>query len=258
MAVLLSAVCAAGHTQTKLPQVTGETVEYRDGNTVLQGYVAHDSSKSGKRPVVLVVHDWDGLGEYERMRADKLAGLGYLAFAVDVYGKGIRPKTVQEAGAESTKWSQDTAGLRRRERVALDFMRQHKLADSGRVAAIGYCFGGKAVLELARSGADVRGVVSFHGTLATPNAADAKHIKGKVLVLHGAADPFVPSEQLKVFDQEMRSARVSYKIVKYPGAVHAFTVSDASKWGLAGAKYDAAADRKSWEEMRRFLKDVLR
>jgi dienelactone hydrolase len=239
-------------------QIKTFAAPYADGSTTLEGFAAYDGSKSGKRPVVLIVHDWDGLGSYERSRAEQLAKLGYLAFAVDVYGKGVRPKDVAGASAESGKWYQDNKGLRRRLRLGLEAALKHPMANSSKVAAIGYCFGGMSVLELARSGAPVKGVVSFHGSLGTADPSQAKNIKGKVLVLHGAADPMVGEDQVKAFEKEMRDARVSYKLVKYPGAVHAFTVPDASKWGLPAAKYDAKADRSSWDEMRRFFAGIFR
>jgi dienelactone hydrolase len=254
---LLCAIGAVSFSQSK-PNVKGADVEYRDGSAVLQGYVAYDAARKGKRPVVLIAHDWDGLGSYEKMRANMIAKLGYLAFAVDVFGKGIRPTTTEAASAEAGKWYKDMAGLRRRMRVALDSVKKNPLADPKRIAIIGYCFGGTSALELARSGADLRGVVTFHGSLTTSNPADAKNIKAKILVLHGVADPFVTPSDVIAFEKEMRAGHVKYRIVRYPGAVHAFTIPDASKWGIAGAKYNASADKKSWEEMRQFLREVFR
>jgi dienelactone hydrolase len=239
-------------------RIVGEEVAYRDGQTALSGWAAYDAATSARRPVVLIFHDWDGIDKHEKDVASKLAELGYLGFAVDVFGKGVRPKTADAAGAEVGRWYRDPKAFRRRILAGMEAAIKHKLADATRVAAIGYCFGGKAALELARSGAPIRGAVSFHGSLTSSQPGDAKNIRCKLLVLHGADDPAVPPEEVRAFEREMRAAGVKYKLVRYPGAVHAFTIRDASKWGLAAAKYNAEADRRSWEEMKRFLADTLK
>jgi dienelactone hydrolase len=159
-------------------QVTTETVEYKQGDVVLQGYLSYDPALKGPRPAVLVVHDWMGVSEYTRMRAEQLAALGYVALAADIYGKGVRPGNAQEASAEAGKYYKDRQLFRARLRAGLDFLASRSQADPSRLAAMGYCFGGGGALELARSGAPVKGVVSFHGTLNTPNPADARNIKG--------------------------------------------------------------------------------
>lgn len=239
-------------------ELYSESVEYRHGDVVLEGYLAYDKALQGPRPGVLVVHEWMGLGPYAQGRAKQLAELGYIAFAVDMYGKGVRAKNAQEAATLAGIYKSDRKLMRDRVRAALDVLRGHKLVDPGRIAAIGYCFGGTTVIELARSGADVAGVVSFHGNLDTPDPADAKNIKGKVLVLHGADDPLVPKEQVLAFQDEMRKAGVDWQMVYYGGAVHSFTNPDAGNDPSKGVAYNPAADRRSWEAMRAFFAEIFK
>ncbi len=238
--------------------VQTKVIEYKQGDQALEGYLAWDDAVTGPRPGVLVVHEWTGLGDYAKMRARKLAELGYVAFAADIYGKGIRPATPQEAGAQAGIYKKDFKLMRDRVRAGLDVLRREPLCDPKRVAAIGYCFGGTCVLELARSGADVAGVVSFHGGLATANPADAKNIRGKVLVLHGGDDPHVPPKEVEAFEDEMRSAGVDWQLVVYGGAVHAFTNPSSGADKSRGAAYNAAADRRSWEAMKAFFAEVFK
>src|SRR5213593_1456293 len=196
-------------------------VEYKQGENVLEGYLADPGP--GPRPGVLVVHDWMGLGKFAIARADELARLGYVAFAADIYGKGVRPASPKEAGELAGKFKNDRVLLRARVNAALKTLRKEPHVDPDRVAAIGYCFGGTTVLELARSGADLAGVVSFHGGLDTPDPAEARNIKAKVLALHGADDPFVPPKEVAAFEEEMRQAKADWQLISYGGAVHAFT-----------------------------------
>lgn len=243
---------------TALPaEIREEPVEYRSGDTVCQGWRVYDTAKPGPQPGVLIVHQWTGLSDYEKMRARMVAELGYTVFAADIYGKGIRPQP-PAAGQEAGKYKGNRALYRERLNAALEAMRRDSHADPNRIAAIGYCFGGTGVIELARSGADVRGVVSFHGGLDSPSPADGKKIKGKVLALHGADDPFVPAKDLAAFEAEMRSANVDYQLVQYPGAVHSFTQKMAGNDNSKGAAYNAEADAKSWEAMKEFLQKVLK
>jgi dienelactone hydrolase len=246
----LSAVPALAAVQTR-------SVEYRQGDTVLEGYLAFDASSTAKRPGVLVVHEWTGINPYTRRRVEQLAGLGYVAFAADIYGKGVRPATREEAAATAGKYKADRALLRARVQAALAELRRQPNVDPAKVAAIGYCFGGTTVLELARSGADVLGVVSFHGGLDTPTPSDAKKIRAKVLALHGADDPNVPPAQVQAFEDEMRGGKVDWQLVKYSGAVHSFTNPDAGNDNSKGAAYNAAADRRSWEAMKAFFAEIF-
>ena len=235
-----------------------ELVEYRQGDAVLQGYLAYDDAGKGQRPGVVVVHEWWGLNDYAKKRADQLAQLGYVAFAADIYGKEIRPKTPAEAGEQAGKFKADRPLLRARVNAAVQVLKNHSLVDPRRIAAIGYCFGGTAVLELARSGADVAGVVSFHGGLDTPNPGDARQIKCKVLVLHGADDPHVKPAEVAAFQDEMRQAHVDWQMTSYGGAVHSFTNPGSGSDSSKGVAYNEPADRRSWEAMKQFFAEIFR
>jgi dienelactone hydrolase len=237
--------------------LTTEAVEYRDGDTVLEGHLVYDGHLEGKRPGILVVHEWRGLNDYAKRRASQLADLGYVAFAVDMYGKGVYAKDHAEAGQLSGAFRNDRQRMRTRILAALDVLKQQPSVDPAQISAIGYCFGGTTVLELARSGADVRGVVSFHGALDTPNPADARNIKGRVLVLHGAADQFVTPEQAAAFEQEMQQAGVSYQFIAYENAVHSFTVPEAGNDPSTGVAYNMEADKQSWEAMLKFFGELF-
>lgn len=234
-----------------------ELVEYRHEDATLEGYLAYDDAIKGKRPAVLVVHEWTGIGDYVKRRAEQLAKEGYLAFAADIYGKGVRPKNREEAAKEAGIYRANRQLLRARVNAGLEQLKKHKLADVARIAAVGYCFGGGTVLELARSGADISGVVSFHGNLDTPNLEDAKNIKAKVLVLHGADDPYVPLEQVAAFQNEMRAAKVDWEVISYGNAVHSFTNPDSGNDASGGAAYNKEADRRSWEAMKSFFKEIF-
>ncbi|HEY5233151.1 MAG TPA: dienelactone hydrolase family protein [Verrucomicrobiae bacterium] len=233
-----------------------ETVDYKQGDTTLEGFLAYDDSVSGKRPGVLVVHQWLGLTDYEKRRATMLAQLGYVAFCADIYGKNARPKDVQEASSLAGKYKSDRTLLRTRVNAALDVLKKNELVDTKHVAAIGYCFGGTTVIELARSGADLNGVVSFHGGLDSPTPADGKNIKCKVLALAGADDPFQNPSDLTAFESEMRDNKVDWQIVFYGGAVHAFTQPDPG-FINAGAKYNEKADKRSWQAMKDFFAEIF-
>jgi dienelactone hydrolase len=234
-----------------------ETVEYHQGDTTLAGFMAYDDSIKGPRPGVLIVHQWKGLTDYEQKRAEMLAKLGYVAFCVDIYGKGVRPATPQEAGAEAGKHKRNRPLLRERVNTGLETFRKQSVVDPKRIAAIGYCFGGTTVIELARSGAAIEGVVSFHGGLDSPTPEDGKNIKCKVLACHGADDPFVPAKDLEAFESEMRNAGVDWRLIKYGGAVHSFTDWNADG-SMKGAKYDEKADQRSWEDMKQFFAECFR
>lgn len=230
-------------------------VEYRDGDAVLEGYLVYDDALAGKRPGVLVVHEWMGLNDYAKSRADQLAGLGYVAFAADIYGKDIRPNTPETAGAEAGKYKSDRLLLRRRVLAGLNQLKAQDNVDGTQLAAIGYCFGGTTVLELARAGADVKGVVSFHGGLSKGEVPSAP-IKAEILALHGADDPFVPAAEVAAFEAEMKAAGAKYRLIQYPGAVHGFT-NPNNKGQIPGALYNQAADAASWQQMQAFFKELF-
>jgi dienelactone hydrolase len=254
--ILALLTCAAAITARAA--VRTQTLEYKQGDAVLEGFLAYDDSVPGPRPGVLIFHQWKGLGDYERKRAEMLARLGYVAFAADIYGKGVRPRDAAAAGAEAGKYKSDRALLRDRANAALDVLRRQKLADPKRLAAIGYCFGGTTAIELARSGANIAGVVSFHGGLDSPRPEDGRNIKCKVLALHGADDPFVPARDLAAFEDEMRNARVDWQLVKYGGAVDSFTDWSAGQDRSSGAAYNERADQRSWEHMKLFFAEIFK
>lgn len=239
-------------------EIVSKPVEYQQGDTVLEGWSVYDDAIQGRRPAVLVVHQWKGLGDDEKKRAEMLARLGYNVLAADIYGKGVRPQTPQAAGTEAGKYKNDRALLRARVRAGLDVLASHELTDPKRIAAIGYCFGGTTVLELARSGADIAGVVSFHGGLSSPTPGDAKNIKAKVLALHGADDPNVPPKEVAAFEDEMRQGGVDWQLVAYGGAVHSFTDWNAGNDNSKGAAYSERADRRSWEAMKQFFAELFK
>jgi len=239
--------------------VKTEVVPYKHGDVELIGYLAYDDSVKGPRPGVLVVHEWWGLNGYIKKRAEQLASEGYIAFAVDMYGKGFMTKDPNEARAFAGKFRDgDRKLLRGRVNAGLKVLRDHPLTDKLRIAAIGYCFGGTTVLELARSGEEIAGVVSFHGGLDTPNPDDAKNIKAKVLVLHGADDPNVPVPQVIAFQEEMRKSRVDWQMISYGGAVHSFTNPDSGSDLSRGVAYNAKADKRSWEHMKVFFTEIFK
>jgi dienelactone hydrolase len=251
---ITSLLCSASLSQAEIKETV---VEYQSGGVTCEGLHVVDTAKTGKLPSVLIIHQWTGLSDNEKMRARMLAELGYNVFAADVYGKGIRPQP-PESGKEAGKYKSDRKLYRERMLSALEVLNKDAQTDPAKVAAIGYCFGGTGVIELARSGAVVKGVVSFHGGLDSPTPSDGKNIKGKVLALHGADDPFVPAKDIAAFEQEMKDAKVDYKLVNYPGAVHAFTQKAAGNDNSKGAAYNEAADKASWEEMKAFFERLFK
>lgn len=240
--------------------VKGEEVQYKAGDTVLKGYLAYDDAVKGKRPGVLVVHEWWGHNEYARMRARMLAELGYTALAVDMYGDGKQATHPDDAGKFSGEVKKNMPMAKARFDAARNLLKKHATVDGKRIAAIGYCFGGGIVLEMARAGEPLKGVVSFHGSLNTDHPAKAGKMKVRMLVLTGEADPFVPAEQVEAFKKEMNAAKASYKVIAYPGAKHAFTNKEADQYGQKfnlPLAYNAEADQKSWAEMQAFLKEIF-
>ena len=230
--------------------------EYLHASTTCEGYWAYDEGKSGKRPGILVAHEWNGLGDYVKKRCAMLAEMGYVVFAADIFGKGIRAKSFPECETISAPYYQDRNLTRGRANAALKCLQEHPLVDKSKIASIGYCFGGIVGLELARSGADILGTVAFHGQLNTPNPADAKNIKGKVLILHGAIDPVVPPAEIAAFEKEMEDAKVDWQLVAYGGAVHTFTNWNLPTTGMPAA-YNEKADKRSWIAMQDFFKEIF-
>jgi len=238
--------------------IYSKTVQYRQGDAALEGYVVYDRTKTTKRPAVLIVHDLMGPGEFVYEKARQMARLGYVAFAADIYGKGIRPKNMDEAAAEAGKYKADRALLRLRVKAALDYLRGIKYVDQSRIAAIGYCFGGTTALELARSGEDIAGVVSIHGGLDTSAGDEGGKITARVLVLQGADDPVTPPDVVEAFQDEMRRSEADWQMVTYGGAVHAFTNPRAGGDNSNGAAYNAKADRRSQTALRDFFDEIFK
>jgi dienelactone hydrolase len=234
------------------------TVDYTDEKgTPLGGFVVYDDAISGKRPGVLVVHDWRGVTDYTHKRAEMLAELGYIAFAADIYGKDIRPTSVPEYQKQVGIYKGDRNLYRERERAAYNAFLKQPLLDTTKIAAIGYCFGGTGVIEMARDGLDLKGVVSFHGGLDAQPVSSGATIKAKVLALCGADDPYEKPEDMKAFEQQLREANVDYEIVYYAHAQHAFTDAGVDAMNQPGAKYNAAADKRSWQAMRDFFAEIF-
>jgi dienelactone hydrolase len=241
--------------------IKGEEIKYKNGDTVMKGYLAYDDGISGKRPGVLVVHEWWGHNEYARKRARMLAKLGYTAFAVDMYGDGKQATHPEDAGKFASAVRKNMPEAEARFNAAMDVLKNHKTTNPGKIAAIGYCFGGGLLLELARRGVDLDAVVSFHGSLATENPAHSGDVKAKVLVCHGADDPFVKPEHISALKTEMKNAKVDFTFKEYAGAKHAFTNPDADEYGKKfnlPLEYNEQADKQSWEDMRVLLQNAFK
>ena len=237
-----------------------QTIEYGAGGAALKGFLATDKARSGKRPGVLVVHEWWGLNDYIRGRARKLAELGYAALAADIYGDGRTASTPAEATGLMNGILGDIKKAEERLGAARERLAAHPDVDADRIAAIGYCFGGAVVLHAARIGMPLRGVVSFHGALGSFHKPAPGTVEAKVLVCHGAADALVPDSDIANFKQEMDAAKADYRFVAYPGALHGFTNPEADeaakKYGIPLA-YDAAVDKQSWQDMQDFFARIF-
>jgi dienelactone hydrolase len=244
------------------PKIKGQAVEYTAGNTVLKGYLAYDANIKGKRPGVLVVHEWWGHNEYTRKRARMLAELGYTALALDMYGDGKQAMHPDEAGKFATEvMTHFNEEGKARFLAAEEFLKKQPTVGPDNIAAIGYCFGGGVVLNMAREGADLKAVASFHGSLAAVEPAKPGAIKAKLRIYNGAADKFTTPEAIAAFKKEMTDANADFKFIDYPGAVHAFTNPDATKLGKKfklPLAYDPKADKESWADMTEFFKEVFK
>lgn len=244
-----------------LAAVQGREVSYSAGGTTMKGWLAWDDAAKGKRPAVLVVHEWWGHNDYARKRARMLAELGYVALAVDMYGDGKQAMHPDDAGKFASEVAKNRPLAKARFEAAMKLLQKQRDVDSKKMAAIGYCFGGGVVLNMAREGEPLRGVAVFHGGLATDTPAQKGHIKAKVRVFTGADDKMIPPAQVDAFKQEMEKAGVDYKVVSYPGALHAFTNPDADALGKQfniPIAYNAAADKDSWMQLEDFLAQVLK
>ena len=250
LSIVLSAITAHAAIHT-------ETVQYRHGDTTLQGYLAYDDSFDAPRPGVLVVHEWWGLNDYSKMRTRKLAELGYVAFAADMYGDGKTTTSPDVAGQCAGQISSDPQQLRARAQAGLAVLAKHALTDLNRLAAIGYCFGGSTVMQLAYSGANVRGVVSFHGAPNDPMPKDIPNVKAKLLICHGADDPMISLDRMATFMRTLSDAGLDAQIIQYGGAVHSFTNPAADKVNIPGIGYSPDADRRSWGHMKQFFNELF-
>ncbi len=262
MRLVLTLACFLAVACPAFAEVQTKVIEYQDGDLTLEGFLAWDDTKASidgtkKAPGVLIVHQWMGLTDYEKGRAKQLAELGYVAFALDIYGKGIRPDNIQAAGAKAGEFKSNRGLYRRRLLLGFDQLKAVQATDQEKLGAIGYCFGGTGVLELARAGAKVNGVVSFHGGLDSPSPEDGKNIQSKILVLHGADDPFVPESDIEAMKKEFTNAKVDWQMVYYSNTVHSFTQPMAGNNNAAGAAYNEAADKRSWESMKDFFNEVF-
>ena len=231
------------------------TIDYRDGAVNLRGFLAYDERTSGKRPGVLVMPEAFGLGDHAKQRAERLAELGYVALAGDPYGEGFLAKDLQEAMGVAMPLRDDPPRFRQRARAALETLAALPQVDASRLAMIGYCMGGSFSLELARDGAPLKGVVSFHGALETKRPAQAGQVKAKVLVCHGADDPLVPPAAVSAFTEEMTQAGADWQLIMYGGTVHSFTNPAAG--GMPGLAYNASSDKRSWQAMRDFFDEIF-
>ncbi|MEW6601119.1 MAG: dienelactone hydrolase family protein [Nitrospirota bacterium] len=241
--------------------VRGEPVEYTSGNVTLKGYLAYDHNIKGKRPGVLVVHEWWGNNEYARKRATMLADLGYTALAVDMYGDGKQAEHPDDAGKFAMEVSKNIDLKISRFMAAYDYLKKQASVDPTRIAAIGYCFGGSVVLDMARTGMDLKAVVSFHGGLTTNNPARPGAVSAKILVCHGGSDTFTTPEQIEAFKNEMFEAKADLKFITYKNAKHSFTNPEADSYAQKfniPVGYNAAADKKSWDDMKKFLKNIFK
>jgi dienelactone hydrolase len=238
-------------------EVQTKSIEYRDGGVSLQGFLAWDATSDQRRPGVLVVHEWWGLNDYARGRATQLAELGYVAFALDMYGKGKVTEHPKQAGQWATTIRKNADAWRARARAGLKILKQQDQVDPNRLAAIGYCFGGSTVLQLAFGGDDLRGVVSFHGSLPVPTADEAARTKSRLLVCHGAADRFIPAEQIGKFQQALDEGGVDWQMVYYAGAKHSFTNPGADAKNIDGIGYNKKADQRSWGHMQAFFDEIF-
>jgi dienelactone hydrolase len=241
-------------------EVISHDVEYLVDGKPFHGYIAYDNKNMNKRPGIIVVHEWWGHNEYARKRARMLAQLGYTAFALDMYGAGKLASHPADAGKFASEVKKNMPAAEKRFRAALKLLMDHKTTDAKKMAAVGYCFGGGIVLEMARRGVELDGVVSIHGSLSTANPASKGKVKARVLVLNGEADPYTKPEQISAFKQEMKNAGVDYKFINYPGARHAFTNPAATAVGKklgTPLEYNKSADIKSWRAMKKFLKNIF-
>jgi dienelactone hydrolase len=250
----LAAVLIAGSASAAIKT---ETVKYKAGDTQLVGYLAYDDAAKDKRPGVIVVHEWWGLNDYAKKRAEQLAREGYVGFALDMYGDGKVTDHPEEAGPWASAVRGQAGVAKQRFMAAYDLFKANPHVDSSRLAAIGYCFGGAVVLSMAEEGADLRGVASFHGALPQEPVAPGTALKAKFLIAHGADDSLIPADQVNTFVANLKAANADFQFIQYSGARHAFTNPDAGRYGMQPLAYNEAADRRSWQALRDFFDEIF-
>jgi dienelactone hydrolase len=238
-------------------KVKTEVVNYTQGADKFQGLVVKPVGAKGDRPGILMVHNWMGVTDETKKQAERFAEKGYIVFAADIYGADIRPKDPKAAGAEATKYKTNRKLFRERLQLGLAELQKVKGVNTKQLVAAGYCFGGTAAIELARSGADIKGAISFHGGLDSPTPADGKNIKAKIIAFHGAIDPYVPANELAAFETEMNANKIDYQLVKLGGAVHSFTDLAAGSDISKGAAYNEVADKRSFKMSENFLAELF-
>jgi dienelactone hydrolase len=237
-------------------EIKSNEVEYTENGVKLKGFIAWDDAIKEKRPGILVVHEWWGINDYVRGRAKELAALGYVAFALDMYGEGESTIHPEKASEMMENLKKNEALLLSRARAGLGILRNNPNVDKSNIAVIGYCFGGYVTLKLAYAGEDIKAAVSFHGALPVPE--DTSKIKSEILICHGEKDTFIPPETVKSVKDALDKGKIKYKFISYPGAMHAFTVPDAGKKGVKGLEYNENADKGSWKEMQDLFNRVFK
>jgi dienelactone hydrolase len=247
-----------GYTRGGKQEITLIPIDYKHGDMPLKGYIAYDKAHESRKPGVLVVHDlWGASTSFIQERAIQIAKYGYVGFAIDMFGAENRPKTRDEAHALIGPLRADRQLVRDRATAALQVFRDYMRVDPQKIAAMGYCLGGMVALELARSGADLKGAISLHGMLDTPNPEDSKNIKGKILVLQGSEDRAAPVEKVTAFREEMQNAKVDWQLTWYGGVVHSFAVPTAGNDPSTGSAYNEQADKRSQREIKHFLEEIF-
>jgi dienelactone hydrolase len=233
------------------------SLDYFDNNIPLEGFIAYSENTAYKKPVILVIHEWTGIGALVKSKAIELAKMGYIAMCADIYGKDVRPKTPEEALKVSTIYKNDRALLRRRLILALNELKKLKYVDCEKLATIGFCFGGMAALELARANSEIRGAVSFHGSLNTPKEFKEKYVKPKILVLHGAEDPLVPQSEVLDFIGEMKESQADWQMHIYGGAYHSFMNPESGDNRQIGIAYNEKIAHRAWSQMQLFFDEIF-
>jgi dienelactone hydrolase len=252
------ALCLSLIATTVQAEIQTKTIDYKVGDTTCKGFLAWDDAIEGKRPGVLVVHEWWGLNDYAKQRTEELAKLGYVAFAADMYGDGRTTTHPADAGKMAGEVRSNVDNWRKRAEAALEVLKEQPQCDTEKLAAIGYCFGGATTLQLAYTGADLDAVSTFHAALPAATPEEAKQIKAELQINHGADDPMVNADAVAAFKEPLKEVEVKYEVIQYPGAVHSFTVPTANKVGIPGIAYNKDADEKSWQAMQELFERTLK